>query len=180
MQKVESLKRNWGICTTENNQLKYKYFLESLKTKAILQMTCRRYPKISLQGMYSLLMFIWKYLRRKSLQTHPSQPVSTHSKRRDSHFQKPTATSKNQHQSRLPINSSILQRIKIRGLHINVRASTNRVCIRKILQQYDVSSLKNIIIQAGGNDVSNQLYMEATENDFSKTNNKTKEEEDKH
>lgn len=63
------------------------------------------------------------------------------------------------------IGSSIIQRFKTRGLHVNVKAGISHT--RKILQQYGVSSLENIIIQLGGNDVSNQRDIEAIDNDFS-------------
>ncbi|KAK3104763.1 hypothetical protein FSP39_009607 [Pinctada imbricata] len=70
----------------------------------------------------------------------------------------------------LLIGSSVLQRIKLKGLKRNVRVSTNRGAqppqIRRALQRQDLQSFSTIIIQAGGNDAANNRDYDSIENDL--------------
>ena len=66
--------------------------------------------------------------------------------------------------------SSILQRVKRRGLSQNVDIMINRGArvshIRRKLEQADFSKYRAVLVQAGGNDIAEGRHEEAVENDF--------------
>ena len=72
--------------------------------------------------------------------------------------------------STLIIGSSITQNIKKRELKPNVYVSTNTGAklsdIRSIIGSTDLCNLENIIVQAGGNDVSSRRHINAIEHDL--------------
>ena len=83
----------------------------------------------------------------------------------------PTPDSKmTEPKSTLIIGSSITGKIRTRGLRSNARVRTMRGAqvsdIRQEIQHMNLTGTSDIIIQAGGNDVSNGRDMDAIENDF--------------
>ena len=70
----------------------------------------------------------------------------------------------------LIIGSSILQRIRTRGLQRNVRVRTMTGAqisrVRDRIEKISLDNISNIIVQAGGNDVSVNRNLAAIKNDF--------------